>query len=369
MRFFFSLILIYWSSAGRADQSLDDCQAKIAPAFYSSHLHSSEVRPGLHGGLIIFVKKQDSKSWKLRISGADKPGDFRCGPAYATDGLKDFFSIHAYNQNGQNGDHNMISEDSTSTISIPNIEEINGGLLKLKQALQAQSLPHEILTFYEANKVVDAATYLLRLAEQQQLPMGTIGELFEHDFNYHFLSSLVTPPQVVSLMSKRAKLLLQFLDYAKSNEAKYNVLKNNHFARNFATISLELAIKGLDLQGNNWMLFHNLYPDTPKADLSVNLTHMFLKAQNPSAYLKNIIRRSSIGPILFNVLKFNEQADELVDQFCKESPAGLCAEDLPLSWVDPESQEFVRISTEHFRNLEKASLHQVKQFKHRIDGR
>ena len=373
MRFFFALILLYWSPWALSVEAIDTCTPKLVPAFTSSHLFPNNTVRGHHEGHVYQLKRKysakgDLLPWKINSRGDDKPGDFRWATLYMNPSLKEYFSIESYNKDYKPTPAILWSDDRTVFITIPDFDEANGGLLKFKEHLKSEGRPHNILTFYKTKKVESALAFFTRLAEEEALPMGENGELFEHDFNYHFLSSLLTPPAVVALMSKRAKVILQFLEYAKTHTPKYSALRR--FPELFENVTLQFGAKAFDFQGNLWMDYHSINEASNRQSMPFNLGNMFFNAYSAREYLKNMIQMSRINPIFWNAFVFPEQVEQLIQQFCKDSAPDVCREDIPKDWLkqDPNNA-YVNLVSSHYWAWIQFSMHQVQQFKHRIDGR
>lgn len=354
MRLLLLLIALYWSPQALSVDLLGRCKALLVPehtsldmVFKSSHLYSDEVRPGKWGGQVLVIKRRPilfgwNYGWrKILPNKPDDQGDLRKGVFHMPGGLQKHFSIAGYTKSGVLINSSVYELGDVFSIHIPDLKELNGGLLNLKKQLQELNQPSNILTFYESDTVLPPLEYLRNLAEREALPMGTKGDLFEHDFNFHFLSALATPPVIVKAMSTRARVLLKFLAYAKKHSAQMGA---EDFTKVFIEASLPEAVKRLDFTGDYWGLYRRMLT-VKTGEMAQTHEHIFIGAASPKFYLKNLIGETVPQPLAL-------KASKLIDQFFKEPDSqSYGIEDLQKAWFGKYSTQLYFFISRHVELL------------------
>jgi len=331
--------------------------------FENTHLISLEPKPGKNKGLILPVQRKlqaDGKLYPWKILG-ERPaliGNVLHASKYLPLGLKSFYSIKVYNENGVemiNPEDYKNQSELVFTADIPNFQEIINGSLELKRRLIHLKLPYKILTFYKAEKIVTPIEYLQGLAEHMAIPVVMNGDEFIHDFTFHLLSSLYLPTEVTTMMSKRAALVLEFLDYIDQHHSEFPGLEK--LPNLFRSIAIPHAVENFDIHGDFFKDFWNLNSGFPEYAVSITAKMMFMNSRSPEHYLVELIK--SLEP-KDKRTSLQTHAKALINQFCTGKGAQSCLVDIPITWFESKNTPLLEAAKVQIRNLNRASLHQMK---------
>lgn len=313
--------------------------------FQSPRLQETAAQRGHFGGRILSIQQktyapkklfgggsEKSYAWYDYGTQADQPGDMRTASEFLPTQLKQYFSIKALRLDLT--EVLQPKSDEIKILTIPDFKESSSGLKVLEAEVQKKDSNFKMFHFYEAAQIVTGKTFLQNLATQAAFPLSSQGHLFEHDFNYHFLSALVTPPRIVKAVQKRAQIILLFHDYVIKNAGRFANLKS--LSKDYENKVFKNATQRFDLLAN---VFVHLIANKNTHSLEINLKEMttdlqniFLQAESPKAYLQNLLAQSHLTPYFGN-RKFDTDLSNLFADFEMQLPDTFLKKDLQSVWL------------------------------------
>lgn len=240
-----------------------------------------------------FLRKNTSElaEWHDFQINPDKPGDIRWGAQYLPSALKEMLGINALNRQGQNVD---AGSPEVFYVQVPTPATGHRVLTHLESKMKQKNSDYKLINFYETGgDILSGLQYLENFAARAELPISKSGHLFEHDLNYHFYSSLVTPSFFTKALQNRAQVFLEFHRFVKEKSAHsrqyaelYKVLNENHLPELVERIDLSTG----NLFGSTVrMKSENLHKIMNEVQES--LDHAFLGETNPYDFLGKFLKR------------------------------------------------------------------------------
>ncbi|MBY0470964.1 hypothetical protein K2X30_07315 [bacterium] len=197
----------------------------------------------------------------------------------------------------------------------------------MKKKLQAQDPTIELIKFYPSQGPEKGLKYVRSIAEDFSLPHGGQGFLYEHDLNYHLISTLLMPDKLKQGLRVRAQLLMELRKFLEKNPPKDPKLRD--FLKYFDTDVLNKATSHFDTVGN---LAHAVYGTDPGNGVKI-IREMFFKNESPVAYLRTLMKEARPPEVYVPRIEQYEQAvDKMLDQFEKTVDKKLLEADLPPEW-------------------------------------
>jgi hypothetical protein len=340
---FFLGIFLGFSKASAAEQVR--CESLLLDSSAHSAFESETKiqvgsARGLFGEEVLRITLKLRGLWAVFNGEVDNPGDLTWAFEHVPSSLKKLFSVKAFDQN-----HAELiqatSSEKISIVEIPSARETNRASTALEKYMRVVDSKIALFKFYSADGVISSIEYIKNLA-LLKLPMASMGSIFEHDFNYHFLSALVTPAYVTTAIQHRAQLLSRYIDFMQS--------KDPAFAEKIASE----AASGFDTTvGNFFMNVMVLKNEAPHAELmqviSEQLRSTFFDQFTPSGFLDALIR--SAKPNSKNISAYLEFRKSLSPQDTQidlpkdfyTNPESLCDESLKwLKKLNTAAQQFLR---------------------------
>ncbi|GEM_PF-2777190 len=282
---------------------LNHVAAPVTP-FQSHHLEQVHSGKGRLGQEFITVQRKTvEKKRLLRKSlsepaewhdfqiNPDKPGDIRWGAQYLPAALKEMLGINALNRQGQSVD--AVSPE-VFYIQVPTPANGHRVLAHLESKMKQKIPDYKLINFYETGgNILSGLQYLQNFAARAELPISKEGHLFEHDLNYHFYSSLVTPSFFTKALQSRAQVFLEFHRFVKEQSTHsrqyadlFKVLNENHLPELVERIDLSTG----NLFGSTVrMKSENLHKIMNEVQES--LDHAFLGETTPYDFLGKFLKR------------------------------------------------------------------------------
>lgn len=287
---------------------LDSVNSAPVSPFQSHHLEQVYSGKGRFGQEFItlqrkavekkrFLRKTVSQSaeWHDFQINPDKPGDIRWGAQFLPTALKEMLGINALNRQGQSVD--ALSPE-VFYVQVPTPATGRRVLTHLESKMKQKNPHYKLINFYETGgDILSGLQYLQNFASRAELPISKEGHLFEHDLNYHYYSSLVTPSFFTKALQNRAQVFLEFHRFVKEKS-----LHSREYAELFKALSenhLPELVERIDLSTGNLfgstvrMKSENLHK--VMNEVQESLDHAFLDETNPYDFLGKFLKRYPVN--------------------------------------------------------------------------
>jgi hypothetical protein len=224
-------------------------------------------------------------------------------------------------------------------------------LSHLESKMRQKDPGFKVINFYETGgDILSGLQYLQNFAARAELPIAKEGHLFEHDLNYHYYSSLVTPSFFTKALQNRAQIFLEFHRFVKEKS-----MSSRQYADLFKTLNenhLPELVERIDLSTGNLfgstvrMKSENIHKIMNEVQES--LDHAFLGESTPYDFLGQFLKRYPANGLA--EMAYKEFAPAAADRHFEidvskaqlKNPAELYNE------AQSQLKEFERIATELF---------------------
>lgn len=323
-----------------------------AQLFSSFRLQEVGRVPGRFGGSILTIGRKSlgngqKVSWEDYSTKTDLPGDMRWALHDLAPAIKGLFSFSGLGKDLQPIKNQQF--DALEYVTVPNWTEVHTGLEALKSLAQKQNMDIAILNFYSTDKVTGGRKYLSMLAEELKLPMTSQGHAFEHDLNFHFVSSFFTPTFIARAMQNRAQIVLEFEKFLKEYPRR-----TRSQAQNFEVFETVMrkelmidVIYRMDTQAN----FVNIYNGRSAPGMIEEIFKaMLMRSYTPRDYLVSLVSHH-FGEVVSMNRSLAQDFQMAFDEFLAGLSERYSKEDVPRGFFD-NPNVFKQGAEQQLRDLE-----------------
>lgn len=303
---------------------------------FSFHLRQVSQAPGRFGGETfilqrntyvkrrLFMRPKEVKlDWWHFNTNPDKLGDIRWAATYLPDHLKEIFTVDALSKDLRPVDPWW---DEVEFVRVPDAKEVRNVLARLNEYGRRRGLENTVINFYGTQEIESSRIYLTKFAKNLELPLATRGHLYEHDFNYHVLSSLVMDPALVRALQKRAELALLFDKFVSEKARAQEELRA--VSAHVENSVLQRVVESIDLSGNIFMdLFRHSKVEKRNKDVQSSMNSIFYGTFSPKEFLDRIVKEDLPK-------KNSAEIQDVYQEFTRRIGMEYVRADLPHDWFE-----------------------------------
>lgn len=296
------------------------CESVLSKGFETSKAHVPFENQRLReiswslgrfkGKVLYLIRKQrsalkfmarfglDKFPWEDKRKRIDQPGDTLLAATYLPKALQDWFSVSVLKADKTptqvtKGLRNKRYDD-VEVATLPDAYEAVAAMKQLELLAQQRQANFQLMNLQVSEKKSATFEFLSMIGSKGAFPIVSTGDMYLHDFNYHALSALVTPPRLTAAMKSRAELLTQFYLHLLrlANE-------DSRYADLLYLVQRDIlgsAAERFDISGN-FFIYALMYPHFEKEQLVVqqfqeHLDYIFAGAETAESYLKALVLKA-----------------------------------------------------------------------------